>query len=559
MYIQCSTVKRKGKDGRNRKLVESYRDPKSGQPRNRTIQTLEKLPILERSRIIFKYGGHKHLDSEEWKALVAAGDFSRSDKATFIGDSIRGAGNWVLLQYFKNTGLESLLHKHLGRRAGRLIRDLITLQILSPNSKLSYVNKRKSTLNYVLSGKQDYKEDSFYQALDRLEKHFGSLTNDLNARHSPSGRLLLYDLSNSYFCGTKAELGGYGESKEKRYDRYIVSYGLVTSEDGLPLDIKVWKGGTADVKTVAQTFTNWKNKYHTSSAIWVADRSMSDPDTLSTIHKMGLSYITGLPANSQIAILKTIHEDCPELFDQPLAEFHQEGRRHILCRHQYKGYRKEKQLDLQLRKAYEGLNKIKASAQNKNKEKLYHRAMKVLEKYQQTLCWKLSLTPFQDQKGKIRYRLNFRLDRHMFKALKTIGHYYLLQTDVQGSELTAQQVQLYYKSLIKVERCFRQIKSNLNIRPIRHRKANRIRAHIYLNFLALWIVKFIEKTWRIRNIHFEVPLKLKQWDHTLMLHELLDQPNGQFLEWQWNQGVLARETFEEIQSFGEMKNNLPLL
>jgi IS5 family transposase len=80
MYVQCSTVKRKGKDGRNRKLVEAYRDPQTGQPRNRTVQKLEKLPILERSRLIFKHGGQKYLDTEEWKALVDAGDFVYSKK-----------------------------------------------------------------------------------------------------------------------------------------------------------------------------------------------------------------------------------------------------------------------------------------------------------------------------------------------------------------------------------------------------------------------------------------------------------------------------------------------
>src|SRR5690606_19061224 len=89
MYIQCSTVKRKGKDGRNRKLVESYRDPRTNQPRNRTVQTLEKLPILERSRIIYKYGGSKYLDAQEWQALADAGDLAGIKTEFKIGDSIR--------------------------------------------------------------------------------------------------------------------------------------------------------------------------------------------------------------------------------------------------------------------------------------------------------------------------------------------------------------------------------------------------------------------------------------------------------------------------------------
>lgn len=559
MYIQCSTVKRKGKDGRNRKLVESYRDPKTNQPRNRTVQTLEKLPILERSRIIYKYGGSKYLDAQEWRALADAGDLAGIQTEFKIGDSIRGAGNWVLLQYFRTTGLESILRKYLGRKASHVIRDLITLQILDPASKLSYVEKRKSTLNFVIGGKVDYKEDSFYQAMDILENQFENLRDSLHKNLASNERLLLYDLSNSYFCGTKAELGGYGESKEKRYDRYIVSYGLVANEDGLPLDIKVWKGGTADVKTVAATFSDWKKKYQASSAIWVADRSMSDDDTLSQIKQMGLSYITGLPASTQKALLKSIHEKTPELFDQPLSEFNKDGRRYILCRHQYKGYRKEKQLHRHLRKVYDQLKLIRSTPQNKNKEKLYHRAMKVLEKYGQTQCWKISFDTFKDNKAEDRYRLNFKLDRQTFKAMKSIGHFYILQTDTESNQIPEDQVQQHYKSLIKVERCFRQAKSDLEIRPIRHHKARRIRGHIYLNFLALWLVKKMESSWRARQIYCEVPSKLREWDSRMMLHQILDSNSGEFVEWQWNQGDLATQTYHEIQSFQEMDGNLPHL
>jgi len=559
MYVQCSTVKRKGKDGRNRKLVESYRDPVTGRPRNRTVQKLEKLPILERSRLILKHGGQKHLDAEEWNALVDAGDFQVPDRPTYVGDSFRGAGNWVLLQYFKTTGLEVLLKEHLGRKTGTVIRDMITLQLLDTDSKLSYVKKRQNTLNYVLDGKQAHGEDVFYRALNELEKHFVNIRDALNAHHPSSGRLLLYDLSNSYFCGSQAELGGYGDSKEKRYDRHLVSYGLVTSEDELPLDIKVWKGGTADVKTVAKTFADWKEKYHTSSAIWVADRSMSDEHTLAQVKEMGLSYLTGLPAASQIALLGQIHEDCPELFDQPLTEFMEDNRRYILCRHHQKGYRREMQNHRHLRKVYEALKIIQGSPQNSSKEKLHHRAMKVLEKYQQTKCWKLSFHCFQDKKGKDRYRLVFQLDRQQFKAKNIIGHYYLLQTDLSAKELTPEEAQHYYKSLIKAERCFRTFKSDLDIRPIRHRKAVRIRAHIYLNFLTLWLVKYIQKNWRSKQISCEVPYKLKEWDSRMMLHEIMDQQSGQLLELQWNQGPLAKETFQEVKAFGEMGMKLPYL
>jgi len=135
----------------------------------------------------------------------------------------------------------------------------------------------------------------------------------------------------------------------------------------------------------------------------------------------------------------------------------------------------------------------------------------------------------------------------------------LLQTGLSGKELTTQEAQQYYKSLIKVERCFRTFKSDLEIRPIRHRKANRIKSHIYLNFLALWVVKYIGKKWRDKALSCEVAHKLKEWDSRMMLHEILDRKNNQLLELQWNKGTIAKETFEEIKKFGEMGRLLPHL
>ena len=76
---------------------------------------------------MLKHGGQKYLDTDEWKALVNAGDFNQPDRPTYIGDSFRGAGNWVQLQYFRKTGLEQLFKKHLGTKAGAVVHDMITL------------------------------------------------------------------------------------------------------------------------------------------------------------------------------------------------------------------------------------------------------------------------------------------------------------------------------------------------------------------------------------------------------------------------------------------------
>jgi len=559
MYIQASTVKRKGKDGRNRKLVESYRDPETGKPRNRTVRTLETLPLLERARLIRQHGGDKHLDAEEWLALETAGDLSAPDSSIGVGDAFAGAGSAVVAAQLRQSGLEEFLRTTLGRTNGRLVAEMIGLQMLRPTSKLAFSTSRRQTLRYLLDGKKQVSADGFYRALDGLAEGFDQICQLLNDAHPPrAGRVLLYDLSNSYFCGQKAELGGYGHSKEKRHDRYIVSYGLVMSEDHMPLDIRLWKGGTADNKTVLETFQRWKQTYQADEAVWVADRSMSDEQTLSQVEQLGLSYVTGLPGSAQKALLRQLHESQPDLFDQTLSEFDSDGQRHVLCRHQKKGYRRQAQRQRARRTVYEGLKKIRCSPQNKDRKKLYHRAVRLLERHKQTAFWSVDFDEYTDAKGEARYRLRFTLDRKAAQAADAVGHYYLLQTNLSAGQADAETIQSYYKSLMMVEQSFRQAKTDLEIRPIRHWKKSRITGHIYLNYLCLWLTKYIERQWRGQGHTQQVIPTLRRWDDALRYVELVDQDTNT-MEYEWCLGEQARQAINEIDQMGVREGIQPKL
>ena len=553
MYIQCSTVKRKGKTSRNRKLVESYRDPKTKQPRVRTVQKIEPLPIAERAKLIYEFGGKKYLTAEEWDVLNELGLLVKQQVTYEVGDVYRGGGTAVAFWHMKSSGMFKVLDKHISRRGFDVIKELVIQQLLYPKSKLKFTRLRKSSLLYLLGGKRNYKEDTVYLALDELASNMEGIKNDLTEQLDEENRsLLLYDLSNSYFTGTKAELGGRGESKEKRHDRYIVSYGLVMNQNNMPLDIRIWKGGTADAKTVLGTFAEWKNTYKASRAIWIADRSMSGEPTLDEIKRLELNYITGLPGNTQQAVLLLKQEQQPELFDQAeITSLVHEGKRYVLCRHQSKGYRRERQGSQRRRKVYEELKKIQQSPQNKDDKKLYHRAMRVLEKYEQTTFWDIELEPFPGQQEQKRYVFNFRLNRKAVIAQDRIGHYYLLQTDLDAEQITDRQVAESYKSLMTVEKSFRDIKSQIKVRPIRHWKDRRIKAHIYLCYLSLWLSKYIENKWKEKNISTEVGSTLEEWDHKLLMSEKID-PHGNMVEVCWNKGKNATDTLNQIQSYEEV-------
>jgi len=554
MYIQCSTVKRKGKTSRNRKLVESYRDPKTKQPRVRTVQRIETLPIAERAKLIYKFGGKKHLTPQEWSALNDFGLLTAQPVNYEVGDVYRGAGAAVAFGHMKESGMFKVLDKHLSRGGSDVLKELVIHQLLNPKSKVQFTWYRQSTLLYLLGGKRAYKEDTVYMAMDELASNMEGIKKELTRQLDEESRsLLLYDLSNSYFTGTKAELGGRGDSKEKRHDRYIVTYGLVMNGHNMPLDIRIWKGGTADAKTVIDTFTEWKRTYRARQAIWIADRSMSGEVNVEDIKRLELNYITGLPGNTQQAMLLLKQEQQPELFDlADITSFVHEGKRYVLCRHESKGYRNEHQCARRRRKAYGELKKIQRSPQNKDDKKLYHRAMRVLEKYGQTAFWNIQVNRPPGKEKPERYRLNFRLDRKAVIVHNRIGHYYLLQTDLDAKQITDELVVKNYKSLMKVEKSFRDIKSQIKIRPIRHWKERRIKAHIYLCYLSLWLSKYIENKWKERNISTEVGPTLAEWDTSFVMCEKVDR-YGNMVEVKWNKGVNAITTMQQIDAYGEAR------
>ena len=111
---------------------------------------------------------------------------------------------------------------------------------------------------------------------------------------------------------------------------------------------------------------------------------------------------------------------------------------------------------------------------------------------------------------------------------------------------------------MNVERSFRDLKTHMDIRPIRHWRAPRIRAHIYLNFLALWLTKHIENQWKALNINKEVAPQLAYWDQQIKLNEVLDEKD-RVIDTQWNKGEKSKQLINEIKAFGEYDHIKPSL
>src|SRR5437773_11970915 len=108
--------------------------------------------------------------------------------------------------------------------------------------------------------------------MDYLQARQDKIQDALAANHLAGGALVLYDVSSAAFEGRTCPLGAIGHPKDGVRGRLQIVYGLLTSKDGIPVAIEVFKGNTGDPATVAAQVTKVKDRFGLTRVVLVGDR-----------------------------------------------------------------------------------------------------------------------------------------------------------------------------------------------------------------------------------------------------------------------------------------------
>ena len=189
------------------------------------------------------------------------------------GDCLKGAGLLAIHRMWKQEKMDQILIG-LTPEAKQSVQLMVCQRILQPGSKLSLKETLKSTLFKEAWSKNRFDEDVLYAVMDVMNENFYTIQEALRGKSESSPVMLLYDITSTYFEGTKAEDGAYGHSRDKRWDRYQVVIGLVCTAEGLPLAIEVWPGNTADKTTVSGRLRVLKERFGIAKAVFVGDAGM---------------------------------------------------------------------------------------------------------------------------------------------------------------------------------------------------------------------------------------------------------------------------------------------
>jgi transposase len=405
------------------------------------------------------------------------------------------------LGILRKIGLDRVLSQggRQPRREVALCTAMIVARLIDPASKLATargLDEETATcsLGQVLDlGMVD--EQELYEALDWLVGQQERIERTLARRHLEHGTLVLYDVTSTYFEGRTCPLAKRGYGRDGKRNKLQIVFGLMCTAEGCPVAVEVFEGNVGDPSTLPSQISKLKQRFDLDRVVLIGDRGMVTAARIEeTVKPAGLNFITALraPAIRGLAEAGTIQLS---LFDQrDLAEISSPdypGERLVACRNPLladERARKRRELldateqellDIQAR-----VRRVKRRLRGQDKIALAVGA--IINHYKMAKHFAVTITDDD---------LTFERKSGQIDAEALLDGVYVLRTDLKSETLDATATVKAYKDLATVERAFRSLKTvDLEVRPIHHRRAQRVRAHVLLCMLAYYL------EWHMRQL-----------------------------------------------------------
>jgi transposase len=455
-------------------LRESYRE--GGKVRNRTLANLSHWPEPKVDKL-----------ARALKGLPAAGDLTEAFEIT---RSLPHGHVAAVLGTARTLEVEELIDPARSRHRD-LVTAMLVATVIAPDSKLATARGLRtdtatSSLGQLL-GVAACDEDDLYAAMDWVLARKDTIENSLAARHLTEGTLVLYDVSSAAFEGRTCPLGAIGHPRDGVKGRLQIVYGLLCTTAGIPIAIEVFDGNTADPTTLTAQITKLKDRFGLTRVCLVGDRGMlTNARIRDELRPAQLDWITALRAPQIKALVDADALQLTLFDDQDLVEISSPdfpGERLVCCHHPALAAERTRKRDDLLAATEKELTAIAAATTGNSRplrgqDKIALRVGKVINKYKMAKHFDTDITA---------QGFTFTRNHEAIAAEAALDGIYVLRTNLPAHTLGRDEVVLRYKGLEDVERFFRTLNSELDVRPIRHRLADRVRAHMFLRMLSYYI------------------------------------------------------------------------
>jgi hypothetical protein len=453
-------------------LRESYRD--ADKIKKRTIANLSDWPteIVEGLRTLLKGGKVAPADQE---SIIVRRALPHGHVAAVLGT-------------LRNISLERMLGPPRNR-CRDLVIAMIVVRLIAPASKLATARMldpltASSSLGEVI-GLGPVDEDELYVALDWLGERQEAIEKALARKHLHDGTLVLYDVSSSYVEGRCCELARLGYNRDGKKGKLQIVYGLLCAADGCPVAIEVFEGDTGDPRTLAAQIDKVKKRFALERVALVGDRGMITQARLDAeIAPAGLDWITALRAPA----IRTLVEAGAlqmSLFDQrdmaAITSPDYPGERLIVCRNPDLARERMRKREDLLAATEADLAVIAAAVRRarnplRGEAEIALKVGAVVNRHKVAKHFELSI-------GEASF--SFHRKTEAIAAEAALDGIYVVRTNLPKKLLDDAATVGAYKSLARVERAFRSLKTvDIHLRPIFHWTTPRVRAHVLLCMLA---------------------------------------------------------------------------
>lgn len=464
-------------------------------------------------RILFNLGREDQVDPDAIRRLIRSlsrvlepGEaLALSAPELRLVESRPCGGAWLLDRLWDRLGIPGILAGALrGRRRDPLVERVLFAMVanraLEPMSKLSCA--AWVTDKAAIPGLSELDEDRCYRAMDWLleveaevaEQVYWSVATLLDLEVD----LLFFDTTSTYFETDEADppsdgagkgFRTYGHSKDHRGGLPQVVIGLAVTRTGIPIRVWTWPGNANDqalIRQVKEDLRAWR----LGRVVWVADRGFDSAENRRYLQRAGDHYILGerlrgegAEARAALARQGRYHRVAGNLeVKEVVIDDGTMRDRFVICRNPQEAERDalvRGQLIEQLETLIAGSDELAPKARD-------------------AIACRVRTKPGLARFLRVTRTGLLRIDRAAVDAEAHLDGKFLLRTS--DPTLSAEDVALGYKQLLEVERAWRDMKTTLDLRPVHHRKEERIRAHVLLCWLSLLLIRLAEtgtdETWR---------------------------------------------------------------
>jgi hypothetical protein len=508
MYVRATP--RRNKDGsvvRYLQLAHNVWDPVAKRSRAQVIYNFGREDAANRAALERLAGSLSRFLAPEVALCACA-----REGFDFHGSRPLG-GTWALDGLWQRLGIDAVMRRLLkGRRrdaaAERVLFALVANRALAPSSKLAAA--RWVSEDVHIAGLSATTDDACYRAMDWLLEIQGALEKEVfhqvASLLSLEVDLLFFDTTSTYFeldeadepvardergrvlpleddegegeGGTHAGFRTYGHSKDHRGDLPQVVIGMAVTREGIPVRVWSWPGNTADAALIREVKDDLRD-WTLSRIVWVADRGFASAENRRVLRRGDHNYIIGeklrsgsAEATAALARAGRYREVAGNLRVKEVRLG--QGERFVVC-HNPEGA--ERDVAVRARLLARLGEMIAASDELSPAKRAELRGV-------------ISTKPGLNRYLRVTPGGLLRIDEAAIKAEERLDGKYLLRCS--DPTLSAEDIALGYKQLSEVERGWRDMKQVIDLRPVYHRKEERIRAHVVLCWLALLLIRVME-------------------------------------------------------------------